>query len=293
MSEALDVIRFIWTHPSNRGRHVRAVARGVGWQLYKRLTGRSKDITVFERMRLRCYPDSPAASAFFYTHGGSDVDDMAFVRRYLRPGDEFLDVGANIGVYTLLAASVIGPEGFIDSFEPGAVAASRLRENVDLNGLRNVRVHESAVAETRGTIRFLQDRDLINRIVQQGDGEAGWAEVPCLPLDEFADRSYAMGKIDVEGAEPMAFRGALQMLAAANPPVWLMEMKDYLLAGFGFKPEEFAAWLVERGYDLAQYDAERNVLKFCERAWVGRENVLAIARSAKGFVAQRMGFSSL
>ena len=100
---SLEVLKYIWTHPANRGRRLRAVGRSLGWQCTKRLTGHSRDIRVFGDLRLRCYPDSCGAGIMIYTNGWYDYDDMHFVHRYLRPGDAVIDVGANIGVYTLLS----------------------------------------------------------------------------------------------------------------------------------------------------------------------------------------------
>jgi FkbM family methyltransferase len=258
------------------------------WQVYKRTISRSRDMKVFENMRLRCYRDSTVAGLMIYTGGLYDYDEMKFVRRYLRPSDGFLDIGANIGVYTLLAASIVGAEGFVDAFEPGIIAAERLRENVALNALDNVRVHEVAVAEVCGTIRFLQDRDAINRIAMESEGTSQATDVACIALDEFADRTYAMGKIDVEGTELLAFRGGTAMFRATNPPVWLLEMKDYLLTRFGFSPSDLEEWLNQHGYELAFYDADRETLDFQPELWRSHSNVIAVARAARDMVCQRL-----
>ena len=113
----------------------------------KRLTGRSRDIRVFGDLRLRCYPDSCGAGIMIYTNGWYDYDDMHFVHRYLRPGDAVIDVGANIGVYTLLAASVVGDQGKVVAFEPGRQSFARLQENVQLNGLHQVETRRAAVGK--------------------------------------------------------------------------------------------------------------------------------------------------
>ena len=78
-------------------------------------------------MTLRCYPDSPSASAMIYCHDSPDFHEMNFIRRYLRAGDTFLDIGANIGVYSLLAASRVGPSGRVVAFEPAKQASKKNR----------------------------------------------------------------------------------------------------------------------------------------------------------------------
>jgi FkbM family methyltransferase len=247
-------------------------------------------------MRLRCYPDSQAAVLALYTGGWADWHEMAFMRHYLRPGDAFLDVGANVGVYSLLAASLVGPEGRVDAFEPVPETLRRLRENLALSGARQVHIHEVAVGDAAGSVRFVVGRDAMNSLATDGhsaddspcEGQDCTIEVPCDLLDrQVSDRRFAMGKIDIEGAEPLALRGAANMLADANPPVWLLEINGRLRQ-FGCSETEFAAWLRERGYRLALYEADLRELQFVDRPWQQRENVLAIADSAVEQVQQRL-----
>ena len=96
-----------------------------------------------------------------------------------------------------------------------------------------------------------------------------------------------MGKMDIEGAEPLALQGAQRMLGESNPPVWLLEMNG-LLRDLGFTEEGLAGWLWERGYDLAVYDADARDLKFFDKPWAGRSNVLAISRPGRDFVLERL-----
>ncbi len=225
-----------------------------------------------------------------YTNGMIDYDDTLFIQAYLRPGDAFVDIGANIGVYTLLAASRVGPQGKVLAFEPGERSFPRLQENVRLNQLDQVEIRCSAVGESAGEVLFLQKHDLINRIAEPGRAdEHGAARVPCVTLDEaLADQAYSMGKIDVEGAEPMIFRGSHTALRAGNPRVWLLEIKDRLLQRYGFSAAEFGRFLRDHDYQLGSYEADRGDLSFEDEPWVGRENVIAVHASAVDQVRQRL-----
>src|SRR4029079_6403356 len=131
---ALNLTRLIWGHPANRGRRVRAVSLFVGWQFYKRLLRRPIDVTERGGLRFKCYPDSQDAGRMIYFNRLPDPAEMTFIKRYLRPGDAFIDAGANVGIYTLFAAQLVGPSGSVIAFEPDPGAADRLRENVDRNG---------------------------------------------------------------------------------------------------------------------------------------------------------------
>jgi FkbM family methyltransferase len=284
-----DILKYIWQHPANRGKRVFAVLQAISWQIGKRLMRKPRDIAVFGGMVLRCYPDSPSASLVIYCNESPDYHEMHFMRRYLRAGDAVLDVGANIGVYSLLAASCVGASGQVLAFEPGPEARRRLLENIELNALRNVHVHACALGDREGTVEFLDRCDTTNRIRTEEDAGKSTVTVPVVRLDDLVDISCALGKMDIEGAEPLALCGAERLLAGANPPVWLIELNGSLHA-FGHTEEGFVLWLANRGYDVALYDADRNVLDFQrEKPWLESPNVLAVARAQRQAVAKRSG----
>lgn len=287
MQHLISVLKFIWRHPANRQRRFTAVFRGVAWQIYKRLTGNYFDVGVFNGLKLRCYPDSTSASSVLYCRGWPDYHEMGFMRHYLSEGDGFIDIGANVGVYTLLAASLVGKTGRVDSFEPGAAAFVRLQENVGLNNLTQVHLHAMAVGETTGNVSFFCEQDTTNRIRTSEDGNTASVEVPIDRLDNIlAGQCYAMGKMDIEGAELLALRGAQKMLSDHNPPVWLLELNGALHA-FGFDEMELADWLADQGYDLALYDADTHTLRFEKKPWLEAGNVLAISRKMKAQVLKK------
>lgn len=289
MPNILSVLGYIWSHPANRGRRVRALARAVGWQLRKRLLPGARDIRVFGGLTLRCYPDSPSASLVIYCDESPDYHEMQFMRRYLRPGDTVLDVGANIGVYSLLAASLLGPAGRVLAFEPGPEAHRRLTENLQINQLDNVKVHACALGDRVGVVDFLSQCDTTNRIQTSVDAGKSVVSVPVARLDDMVEVDCTMGKMDIEGAEPIALRGAERLLKEANPPVWLLELNGSLHA-FGFTESTFSDWLSLQGYDLGLYDADRHELSFTHpQPWQLSPNVFAVARDRKLLVAQRCG----
>lgn len=286
MSRAVTFVKSLWSHPANRGGRVRALARAAVWQAYKRLTGRHYDLRLANGLRLRCYPDSTAASSVIYFGGRQDYAEHAFLDRYLRPGDRVLDIGANVGTYTLALAGRVGPAGHVDAFEPCGRTLDRLRENVALNGLTNVTVHAFALGDVNGKVRFTTGLDVTNHIAAGGD-EAGSAEVDCRRLDDVTAGPYSFAKMDVEGAEPLVFAGAPRLLASGDPPVWQLEFRGSERETLA-SPQEFAGWLHDRGYDLAVYDPEAGRLVWDEPAWRDAYNVFAVARARRGEVEARL-----
>ena len=227
------------------------------------------------------------------TRGWKDWFEMGFVKHYLRPGDNFLDVGANIGFYSLLASTLIGSTGTVDAFEPTPSTALRLQENLDLNGINCVLVHQAAVGNAAGIVRFHEERDdSLNRMRTGNDSDAGDIEVHCVRLaDVVGDRQYALGKMDIEGAELAALEGAEPMLAKQNPPVWLLEVNENL-EYYGYTESELWGWLTSRGYDIAVYNSDTRDVQFCDENWLCQlnrsDNVLAIARTQREFVIDRI-----
>ena len=198
--------------------------------------------------RFYCYPDNEFCKRMLLYGGLPDYHEMKFLIDYLAPGDAFLDIGANTGIYSLLAASMIGSEGCVDAFEPDERSRDRFSENIILNRFRGIHIHPQAVGSTSEQVRFLRDRDVGNRIRTSLDGGQATVELECVCLDEVAgERLYALGKMDVEGAEPLVLQGAQRMLAAGNPPVWLLELNgklhDYGFAEWGSRTMAEGSWL--------------------------------------------------
>ena len=144
--------------------------------------------------------------------GLHEFADMGFVLHFLRPGDLFVDVGANVGSYTVLASRVCGAD--VVAFEPDPGTLAHLSENVRANGVGQlVAAKESAVGATVGEIGFSTDQDTVNHVVEGGsDGHSRTVAIVTLDV-ALADRHPALIKVDVEGHESAVIAGALATLA--------------------------------------------------------------------------------
>jgi FkbM family methyltransferase len=261
----------------------------MGWQAYKRTIARPFNMRIYNDLLFRAYPDSHEPGRLIYFRGLPDYNEMVFMQRYLRTGDQFIDGGAHIGIYSLLAASIVGSSGGVDAFEPAPAEVRRLRENVALSKLSQVRVHEAALGDRPGSVHFTIDRGEGNRIQTEDDADRGTREVPMTILDQVLSGIYAMAKLDLEGAEFLALRGAEQHVAARNPPVWLIELVDHFIERFGGSCDDVVDWLAARGYDLVNYDADSNLLQVEGREFVGSQaNVLFVHTEALSTVQARL-----
>ena len=170
------------------------------------------------------------------------------VREYLKPGDVFVDVGANIGYYSTIAGATVGNSGVVYAFEPSARVRSRLERNVGLNGLRQIVVRSEAVSASAGVVRLVEPQGLGNdglAYVQTNGGNEG-VEVQAIRLDElpeFSERPPHLIKVDVEGGEPEVFRGATALLNRSDAPSIVFE---------SFEIARDGAILREHGYQVLQ-----------------------------------------
>ena len=134
----------IWRHPLNRGHELDAIWRWARWQLASRLAP-GPILVPFIGKTLVAGPRAGETGITGNIYFGlAEYEDMAFVLHLLRPGDRFIDVGANAGTYTVLASGVVG--AFTDAFEPIPSTADRLDYNVLVNTIANlVTVHRVGV----------------------------------------------------------------------------------------------------------------------------------------------------
>jgi FkbM family methyltransferase len=290
VKQAFEMLNRIWNHPANAQRPWAGLSRYVGWQFNKRVLRRDLPFD-FHGFTLPGYSDSHSMSAAYYFAGFPDWWEMKFLCDYLRPGDSFLDVGANVGLYSLLAASRVGRTGHVDAFEPAEMPARRLQESVNRNGLEPiVSIHRFAVTDHSGEVDFgFADDDCQSHVKRPGEQGAKSVSVSAIRLDEYCHgKTYAMAKFDIEGHEPLALAGASEMLAKGNPCVMQIEVAGYSKL-FGVSTAEMIHWLSDRGYDCTCYDPVKRQLMKADRPWeLGVDNVLAVQQSARSMAEERL-----
>lgn len=189
-----------------------------------------------------------------------------FLSSFIKRDMTFVDVGANVGYFTLLAAS-LGAR--VVAYEPTPEVYTRLRENIELNGLQNVTLMNAAVAEKAGTLTFHQSPDDPEANSIFGEGEC--IQVQAVALDDDLSRrdirQVDLLKIDAEGAEPLVLAGAAKLLSSEHPPVMVIEVNPYCLRNAGSSAEALLELIKSSGYrcieiEIASYRGERvaNVL---------------------------------
>jgi FkbM family methyltransferase len=241
-------VKRIWHAPGNRGRRLKVLLRSVLWLVNKKTLRGPWTLPVFGDLKLRCYPDSIIALHVVQRGEFHDWDTAKFITEFLRAGDIFLDVGANIGLYTL-PASRIAKNSQVVAVEPSLRNRERLEENLRLNGITNVRMEACALGEKAGEMAFC-DADALAHVELGGNGP----KVPVRTLDSILpEGEISLLKVDVEGFELSVFQGAENAMRAGRLPVILFEM-NRSHERYGVTEADIFGFLRSRGYQIARYE---------------------------------------
>lgn len=204
-------IQFLLGHPLTRSQPIQTLWRFGKWQLVSRLFPAPKIVPWIGPTKLWIKRGWTGVTGNYYA-GLHEFNDMAFLLHLLRPEDVFVDVGANMGTYTILASGVCGAYSY--SFEPIQSTFERLQANIKLNNLEaRTTAIQCALGSSTGEIKFTYQQDTTNHVAT--DQETDIVTVPVNRLDDIVPQTPTLLKIDVEGFETEVIQGAMQHLA--NP----------------------------------------------------------------------------
>lgn len=207
-----------------------------------------------------CHPDWPDSLAQFLS-GGGDHWEMALLRRWLCPGDAAVDVGTNLGLYAFALADRVGPDGEVLAVDADLMIVEKLQVAARLLGARQLKPVQAAVADQSGSLTFYvrTDRSVTTEQSLQPSGELATGctavSTPALTVADLHNRlhrgeSLAAVKVDIEGAEAMAFRAVPPPLLRSDGPFWIVEIHPAALARFRATPDEIVAWFPKDDFEL-------------------------------------------
>jgi FkbM family methyltransferase len=208
-----------------------------------------------------------------YFRGLWEPEATQFISLKIKSGMTVLDIGADIGYYTLLFAKLVGSKGRVFSFEPIPKAKWYLDKNIEMNGLNNVRAFNFALFDKAG-IACLEDpftQSKINpskKTLSENDIQVEMKVFDEWKLKEEIDQIDWV-KLDVEGAELNVLRGMKSALQSYHPGI-LIEVHPQQLESFGFSSSAVIEFLSEFGYQIEPVDKPRidfsqgNITLFCE-----------------------------
>lgn len=239
---------------------------------YGKLHPKRKGLVLYEVQGSRMYLNiaDTVVVPDLITHGVYCRYETQFFKTSITPGLVVLDIGANIGYYTLIAARLVGNSGRVYAIEPESENLSILRRNVELNDYGNIIVKQEALSNKRGKATLYKDMlNLGGHSLSRRNtlpGGKNYASVDTLPLDDFLSREGVrpdLIKIDTQGAEGLIFEGASKTLSQ-NRLVIFMEFWPMGLRNMGTEPIGLLQMLQSLGFAISLIDEKNGDLKEVE-----------------------------
>ena len=248
----VSTLRFIAGHPLNGRRKTGALLSFVKWQLGARLVPGRVVYDWIDGTRFIVRLGETGLTGNLYC-GLHEFADMAYVLHTTSPADLFVDVGANVGSYTLLACSVRGARGIC--FEPVPLTYQRLLDNLRLNDMtERVRAFNLGLSDRQGELRFTVGENCMNHVLADGERSADAVKVDVVPLDSILEsESPTAMKIDVEGFESAVIDGASRCLDKPSLNSVIMELNG---SGerYGFSEDRILEAMRRHGFSTFTYE---------------------------------------
>ncbi len=192
--------------------------------------------------------------------------ETSIVKKEVNRGDVVIDIGANIGYYTLIFAKLVGEKGKVFAFEPDPTNFQLLKKNVEINGFHNVILEQKALSDNSGKMMLsLNDKNTAGHYLNfENQDTTNSVEVDILSLDEyFLNKNIDINfiKMDVEGAESNVIKGMPNILKNSKDLKMIVEYNPTAIHHLGLNPENYLNLLLINGFSLYNIDEITNTMK--------------------------------
>lgn len=212
--------------------------------------------------------------------GEYEKGETSAIKKILRKGDTFVDIGANIGYFSVLAGSIVGETGKVFAFEPDAYNYHLLKRNISNNSLKNIKAYKMAVGLRGGYIKLTIDYDNLGNHNQVHSNNSEYSRVKVIKLDDYMqelDNKISLVKIDIQGMEEDVLLGMKKILLKIKPQI-IIELCPELVEASGKNPRRIPQILEECGYRVVVSTINGKKQKIN-----GLDNIVNFARE-KGYV---------
>ncbi|MBN2891865.1 MAG: FkbM family methyltransferase [Bacteroidales bacterium] len=268
MKNLFKILKFITSHPVTKNRKVKSILRFFKWQIISKLYPYPIVFPYIGNSELLVRKSLHSATANYYV-GLQEFEEMSFVLHLLIESDVFFDIGANIGIYTILASKIKRAE--THSFEPVKETAFFLKCNIVLNEIENlVEIHNYALGDKKGNVGFSNNLDSQNHVLNSNIKADYTINVEML--DEVAKKTPLLIKMDVEGFEMHVLNGAKNILEDENFKALIIEMNGSTNR-YGVSDDEIHELLTVRGFKVYTYYPFKKEIKEKEKYSVNGNNI--------------------
>ncbi len=196
-------------------------------------------------------------------NGSYEEFETEIVTKKVKKGDIVLDIGANIGYYTLIFARLVGEKGRVYAFEPDPVNFALLKRNIEINGYKNIVLIEKAVSDQSGKVQLFlcEENKGDHRIYNSGDNRT-MINVESVSLDDYFDQKQQIDfiKMDIQGAEGLALQGMKGILKRNKNIKIVTEFWPIGLKRSGTSSKAVLASLQDLGFTLLELDEKKKQL---------------------------------
>jgi len=192
---------------------------------------------------------------------GFEFKTIAQIKKNVKKGDIVFDIGANIGLYSILLSKLVGNTGTVYAFEPNPLTVKYLKKNLTLNNCHNVIVSQIALSDENGKIilkKTVGGGDAFNYIVKSQDADEEKEIIDAVRLDDFIitnkiDRLDFV-KMDIEGAELLCINGAKEKMLKILKPIIVTEVFEPWCERFNYTSIELLSLIANLNYKITNYD---------------------------------------
>ena len=258
----MSSFRILINAPYNKSHPISALKRFISWKII-RLCKLKNYKAVFWGNRIINIQYNSFHTMWLMYNYLLDWDEFNLIKNYVLDGDVVVDVGANIGIYSLWMSKYAGTHGKVFAFEPDSSNYFQLIENINLNNLgRYITPIQKAAGNVNGNISFTTGLDGENHIEKSNLHNV--VDVPCVKLDDFFTENnighISYIKVDVEGFELDVLKGSIKYITERKIEIIQLEINQTILNS-GTRIEELTDFLTKHDYELCRYCVVSNELK--------------------------------
>lgn len=275
-------LKKILDHPLNYNRKIITIGKIVWWKINQIFFRIPAIIQITTDAKLVCYPQSSYGSFVVYANF-PEYEEMKFIQDIVTDGDVVLDVGANIGSISILAASK-GEKVSVFAFEPTEKLLPLIRENIGVNQFeKRIMVFQTAVSDKNGNVSFvLKKESEVNHIDTNNSKNS--VSINSITLDSFAKQNRInkidLLKVDVEGAEMLVFRGSKRLLQNNQVRIILFEVNKNSLQ-FGYSAQQLVEFFRQNNY-FVFFFCKHDRLELVPNKFIFKDtsNLVAVSKDA-------------
>lgn len=242
------------------------ILRSIRDRIYNLLRPRSEMIIEVQGFKMLVDPSlTGGVTPQLLLDGVFEPFETQIIKNILKPGFVFVDIGANIGYYSLLASTIVKDEGKVIAFEPEPINFRTLRENVRLNNFCNIICEQLAISDKDETkYLFIDSQNAGGHHLYDSKDGAKAIAVKATSLDAYCDNKFKkldLIKMDIQGYEPIALRGMRKQLELNYDIKIFTEFDPNLIQSAGESPRDFLSEIYSHGFNIMIVDEHEKKLK--------------------------------